>query len=50
MQRQFMCRGQVQAQLVAQYLSRVAWFKEKLVVAIHITGGQLARALELLSI
>ncbi|CEL11233.1 hypothetical protein ASPCAL14336 [Aspergillus calidoustus] len=50
MQRQFMRRGQIQAQLVAQYLSRVARFKEKLAVAIHITGGQPARAPELLSI
>jgi hypothetical protein len=50
MQRQFMRRGQVQAQLVAQYLARVAQFKEKLAVAIHITGGQPARAPELLSI
>jgi hypothetical protein len=50
MQRQFMRRGQMQAQLVAQYLARVARFKEKLAVAIHITGGQPARAPELLSI
>jgi hypothetical protein len=49
-QRQFMRRGQMQAQLVAQYLTRVAWFKEKLVVAIHVMGGQPARAPELLSI
>ncbi|KAL2823523.1 hypothetical protein BJY01DRAFT_256600 [Aspergillus pseudoustus] len=50
MQHQFIRRGQVQAQLVAQYLTRVARFKEKLAVAIHITGGQPARAPELLSI
>jgi hypothetical protein len=50
MQRQFMRRGQMQAQLVAQYLTRVACFKEKLAVAIHITSGQPARAPELLSI
>ncbi|CEN60835.1 Putative Superfamily II DNA helicase [Aspergillus calidoustus] len=37
-------------ELVAQYLTRVARFKEKLAVAIHVTGGQPARAPELLSI
>jgi hypothetical protein len=49
-QHQFMRRGQMQAQLVAQYLTRVARFKEKLAVAIHVTGGQPARAPKLLSI
>jgi hypothetical protein len=40
----------MQAQLVAQYFTRVARFKEKLAVAIHVTGGQPARAPELLSV
>jgi hypothetical protein len=31
-------------------LTRVARFKEKLAVAVHVTGGQPARAPELLSV
>jgi hypothetical protein len=32
------------------YLQRVAYFREKLAIAIHVSGGQPARAPELLSI
>ncbi|OQD64942.1 hypothetical protein PENANT_c412G08757, partial [Penicillium antarcticum] len=32
------------------YLQRVAHFREKLAIAVHVSGGQLARAPELLSI
>ncbi|BCR88806.1 uncharacterized protein ACHE_50004A [Aspergillus chevalieri] len=45
-----MRRGAIHGPLVAQYLARVARFKEKLAVAIHMTAGQPARAPELLSV
>lgn len=41
---------QFQPRLVMQYLQRVARFKEKLAVLVHVVGGQPSRAPELLSL
>ena len=52
-QKQFIHRRQptrFQPKLVIQYLQRVARFREKLAVLVHIVGGQPSRAPELLSL
>ena len=42
--------GRLRMSAIDVYLQRVAYFREKLAIAIHISGGQPARAPELLSI
>ena len=52
-QKQFIYRCQptrFQPKLVMQYLQRIARFREKLAVLVHIVGGQPSRAPELLSL
>ena len=43
-------RSGVDQQAVERYMDRVVEFREKLAVLMHISGGQLARGLELLSV
>ncbi|KAH2212241.1 hypothetical protein KXW71_005902, partial [Aspergillus fumigatus] len=50
MQRHFMRGGRFHPSAIQQYWQRVAQFKEKLAILVHVTAGQPARALELLSI
>lgn len=50
MQRGLMTRGQFSQAKIMRYLQQVAWFLEKLAVAVHMTGGAPARAPELLSV
>ncbi|KAJ6078255.1 hypothetical protein N7467_008008 [Penicillium canescens] len=42
--------GRLRMAAIDVYLQRVAYFREKLAIAIHVSGGQPARAPELLSI
>jgi hypothetical protein len=50
MQQQFMRGGRFHPPAIQQYWQRVAQFKEKLAIMVHVTAGQPARAPELLSI
>lgn len=50
MQRHFMRGGRFHPSAIQQYWQRVAQFKEKLAILVHVTAGQPARAPELLSI
>ncbi|KAH3208853.1 hypothetical protein KXV77_008742, partial [Aspergillus fumigatus] len=50
MQRHFMRGGRFHPSAIQQYWQRVAQFKEKLAIFVHVTAGQPARAPELLSI
>ncbi|RHZ49046.1 uncharacterized protein CDV56_103939 [Aspergillus thermomutatus] len=50
MQQQFMRGSQFHPPAIQQYWQRVAQFKEKLAIMVHVTAGQPARAPELLSI
>ncbi|KAF7174556.1 hypothetical protein CNMCM5623_007827 [Aspergillus felis] len=50
MQRHFMRGGRFHPSAIQQYWQRVAQFKEKLAIIVHVTAGQPARAPELLSI
>jgi hypothetical protein len=43
------CSG-INTQEVERYIDRVIAFQEKLIMLMHITGGQLARGLEIISV